>query len=264
MEIKKTSKPWALILGASRGLGLASALELACLGYPLILVHRDPRSEKKEFDQQTQELKSQGVAVLSFNKDATRQEAIAALITEIKAQIEPDARIGVLLHSIAKGHVKPLIDKDETQLSATDLAITLEAMAGSLMSWTQQLHADGLFADDTRIISFTSEGSHRAWKHYAAVGAAKAALESLTRSIALEFAPYGIRANCIQAGVVDTQSLRRIQGVEQILKFAAARSPVGRITTPEDVAKVVGLLCSPQAAWINGAIIPVDGGAHIQ
>ena len=120
------------------------------------------------------------------------------------------------------------------------------------------------FSSDTRIISFTSEGSHKAWTNYAAVGAAKAALESLTRSIALEFAPYGIRANCIQAGVVDTQSLRRIPNVEQILKIAIARSPFKRLTTPEDVARVVGLLCSPEAGWINGAIIPVDGGVHIQ
>lgn len=255
-------KPWALVLGASRGLGLASARELAKLGHPLLLVHRDPRAELTEFNEVIESLRAEGKQIYCFNKDATREESITALVADFQKLLPKEEKIGVMLHSLAKGHVKPLTG--EQALSATDLAITLEAMASSLLTWTQQLHNSELFAADTRIISLTSEGSHKAWTNYAAVGAAKAALESLTRSIALEFAPFGIRANCIQAGVVDTQSLRRIPNVEQILKYAAARSPFNRITTPEDVAQVVGLLCSPQASWINGAIIPVDGGAHIQ
>lgn len=263
MELKLDRKPWAVVLGASRGLGLASAKELARLGHPLLLVHRDPRAELEEFNLAVDAIRNDGGEVYCFNKDATREESIALLVSDFKQLLPEGEKIGVLLHSLAKGHVKPLAEGDQ-QLTATDLAITIEAMASSLLVWVQNLHAADLFAEDTRVISFTSEGSHKAWKHYAAVGAAKAALEALTRSIALEFAPYGIRANCIQAGVVDTESLRRIPNVEQILKFAAARSPYNRITSPEDVAKVVGLLCQPEAGWINGATIPVDGGAHIQ
>ncbi|WP_435579563.1 SDR family oxidoreductase [Gilvibacter sp.] len=254
------SNKWALILGASRGLGWATTQQLAAQGYNLLLVHRDPRASLANFQEGLDQLPSQAI-IHTFNKDATRSEGIATLISNFKEILPEGASIGVMIHAIAKGHVKPLAESES--LTATDMAITLEAMASSLMEWTQQLHQAKLFASDTRIISFTSEGSHKAWKHYAAVGAAKAALEAITRSIALEFAPHGIRANCIQAGVVDTASLRRIPNVDQILKYAASRSPFKRITTPEDVAQVAGLLCRPEAAWINGAVIPVDGGAHI-
>ena len=255
-------RKWALVLGGSRGLGLATAKELARLGYSLLLVHRDPRASLAEFEEEVDSIKSEAIIVHTFNKDATRAESIADLVSSFKDILKQEESVAVMIHAIAKGHVKPITTS--AALSGVDMAITLEAMASSLLLWTQQLHSAALFAADTRIISYTSEGSHKAWKHYAAVGAAKAALEAITRSIALEFAPFGIRANCIQAGVVDTESLRRIPNVEQILKFATARSPFKRLTTPEDVARVAGLLCRPEAAWINGAVIPVDGGAHIQ
>ncbi len=120
-----------------------------------------------------------------------------------------------------------------------------------------------LFASDARIISFTSEGNTKAWKNYAAVSAAKTALEAITRNIALEFAPYGIKANCIQAGVTDTASLRAIPGSELIKAHSLLRNPFKRLTLPQDVANVVYLLSKDEAAWINGTIIPVDGGEHL-
>ena len=119
------------------------------------------------------------------------------------------------------------------------------------------------FSDDARVISFTSEGNTKAWKNYAAVSAAKVTLEAITRNIALEYAPFGIRANCIQAGVTDTASLRMIPGSDEIKKHSLLRNPFNRLTLPEDVANVVYLLSKDEAAWINGTIIPVDGGEHI-
>jgi enoyl-[acyl-carrier protein] reductase I len=95
------------------------------------------------------------------------------------------------------------------------------------------------------------------------VSAAKAALEAITRSIALEYAPFGIRANCIQAGVTDTVSLRRIPGSEALKAHSITRNPFNRLTTPRDVANVVYLLCKDEAAWINGVVLPVDGGEQI-
>jgi len=120
-----------------------------------------------------------------------------------------------------------------------------------------------LFSGDARVVSFTSEGNTKAWKNYAAVSAAKVTLEAITRNIALEYAPFGIRANCIQAGVTDTASLRMIPGSEEIKKHSLLRNPFNRLTLPEDVANVVYLLSKDEAAWINGTIIPVDGGEHI-
>jgi NAD(P)-dependent dehydrogenase (short-subunit alcohol dehydrogenase family) len=109
----------------------------------------------------------------------------------------------------------------------------------------------------------TSEGNEVAWRGYAAVAAAKSALESVSRAIAVEFAPHGIRSNIIQPGVTDTPALRVIPGSARMKAGARLRNPFGRLTTPEDVANVVYLLSLDEARWINGALIRTDGGERI-
>jgi NAD(P)-dependent dehydrogenase (short-subunit alcohol dehydrogenase family) len=148
-------------------------------------------------------------------------------------------------------------------LEEEDLQRTIHAMGTSLLGWVQELHRRGLFAPDARVIGLTSEGNEVAWKGYAAVAAAKVALESISRAIAVEMAPYGIRSNVIQAGVTDTPALRLIPGNAHLKAAARRRNPFGRLTTPEDVARVIHLLCLPEAAWINGEVIRVDGGEHV-
>ena len=148
-------------------------------------------------------------------------------------------------------------------LEEEDMARTVHAMGTSLLSWTQDLHSRGLFASDARVFGMTSEGNQISWKGYAAVAAAKVALESVSRSIAVEMAHLGIRSNIIQAGVTDTPALRLIPGSAHLKAQARARNPFGRLTTPQDVADVIYLLSLPEAAWVNGAIIRVDGGEHV-
>lgn len=144
-----------------------------------------------------------------------------------------------------------------------DLARTVYSMGTSMLTWTQKVFQRNLFDMDARVIGLTSEGNEIAWRGYAAISAAKVALEAISRSIATEFAPYGIRSNVIQAGVTDTPALRAIPGSARMKAVAALRNPFKRLTTPEDVANVVALLSMNEAAWINGAIIRVDGGEHI-
>jgi NAD(P)-dependent dehydrogenase (short-subunit alcohol dehydrogenase family) len=144
-----------------------------------------------------------------------------------------------------------------------DLQQTIHAMGTSLLGWAQELHRRSLFAADARVIGLTSEGNEVAWKGYAAVAAAKVALESISRAIAVEMAPFGIRSNVVQAGVTDTPALRLIPGSAQLKATARRRNPFGRLTTPEDVARVIHLLSLPEAAWINGELIRVDGGEHV-
>ena len=144
-----------------------------------------------------------------------------------------------------------------------DLQQTIHAMGTSLLGWAQELHRRSLFAADARVVGLTSEGNEVAWKGYAAVAAAKVALESISRAIAVEMAPFGIRSNVVQAGVTDTPALRLIPGSAQLKATARRRNPFGRLTTPEDVARVIHLLCLPEAAWINGELIRVDGGEHV-
>jgi len=148
-------------------------------------------------------------------------------------------------------------------LEEEDMARTIHSMGTSLLSWTQDLRERGLFADDARVFGLTSEGNTVAWKGYAAVAAAKVALESVSRSIAVEMAHFGIRSNIIQAGVTDTRALQMIPGSAHLKAQARARNPFGRLTTPEDVANMVYVLSLPEAGWVNGEVIRVDGGEHI-
>jgi NAD(P)-dependent dehydrogenase (short-subunit alcohol dehydrogenase family) len=152
---------------------------------------------------------------------------------------------------------------DRSFLDEDDFARTILSMGTSLLGWTQGLFERGLFADDARIFGLTSEGNEVAWKGYAAVSAAKVSLEALARSIAVEFGPYGIRCNVIQAGVTETPALKAIPGSDQLKAQARLRNPLGRLTTPRDVANVIHLLSLDAASWINGEVIRVDGGEHI-
>ena len=259
----KNNNYWALILGGSSGLGLATAKKLAHHGMNICVVHRNSRFQEAEITFEFNKIKAEGVQFVSFNLDAINAEKRDAIILELQQQMEPNAKIRALVHSIAKGNLKPMISEDGPSLKNDDFNLTINAMGVSLYDWTKAIFESNLFAKDARIISFTSEGNTRTWKDYAAVSAAKVALEAITRSIALEFAPFGIRANCIQAGVTDTMSLRLISGSEKIKEHTVLRNPFKRLTTPEDVANVVYLLSKDEASWINGCIIPVDGGEHI-
>ncbi len=254
---------WAVILGGSSGLGLATAKKLAEKGMHICIVHRNRRSELPNIQLEFEQIKAHGAKLLTFNEDAFKEEKRKELITTIQESLGTKGRVRVLVHSIAKGNLKPMIAQDGPSLKNDDFHLTIDAMAISLYDWTKGLFEAQVFAKDARIISFTSEGNSRAWKHYAAVSAAKVALEAITRNIALEFASFGIRANCIQAGVTDTASLRAIPGSELMMEHSLIRNPLNRLTEPEDVANVVYLLCKDEASWINGSIIPVDGGEHI-
>ena len=155
------------------------------------------------------------------------------------------------------------VDYGEALLEDEDMARTIYAMGTSLLTWVQRVHAAGLFAADARVLGLTSEGNAVAWRGYAAVAAAKSALESVSRAIAVEFGPLRLRSNIVQPGVTDTPALRVIPGSERMKAGARMRNPLGRLTTPEDVANVIYLLCLDEARWINGALIRVDGGEHV-
>ena len=148
-------------------------------------------------------------------------------------------------------------------LEADDFSRTISAMGFNLVEWVRDIFKRNLFASDARVLSLTSEGGRKAWRGYAAVSAAKSVLESAARSMALEFAPFGIRSNIIQAGVTDTAALRIIPGSRHLKANAILRNPFGRLTRPSDVANVIYLLCLDEAAWINGAVISADGGEGI-
>jgi enoyl-[acyl-carrier protein] reductase I len=259
----KDKNQWALILGGSSGLGLATAKKLAKHGMNICIVHRNSRAQEEEINKEFDSIRNEDIQLLSFNIDAFKPEKRDSVIQELLSHFGNNGKVKILVHSVAKGNLKPMVSQDKSVLKNDDFALTINAMAISLYDWTKALFEAKLFVEDSRIISFTSEGNSKAWQNYAAVSAAKVTLEAITRNIALEFAPHGIKANCIQAGVTDTLSLRMIPGSEKIIEHTLKRNPNKRLTLPEDVANAVYLLSKDEASWITGTIIPVDGGEHL-
>jgi NAD(P)-dependent dehydrogenase (short-subunit alcohol dehydrogenase family) len=186
-----------------------------------------------------------------------------------KLGIDPDKLVAAANELFSTGHdelaylASAPAYPDRSFIDADDLSRTIHSMGTSLLDWTQDLLARGLFAKDARVIGLTSEGNTLAWKGYAAVAAAKVALESIARAIAVELAPHGIRCNVVQAGITATPALAAIPGNAQLKAGARLRNPFRRLTTPEDVANAIYLLSLDEAAWINGEVIRVDGGEHI-
>lgn len=250
---------WAIILGGSSGLGLASAKKLASEGMNICILHRDRKSNLSHFEEEVRTMKLFRVQVLTFNRDALNKDVRNEIIQQF-----PKNSVKLLLHSIAKGSLKTMTGKQSEILSKVDLDITINAMATSWYEWTQSLIQYGSFTKKARNIAFTSEGNNKVWPGYGAVSVAKSVLEALMQNMAVELAPLYITTNCIQAGTTKTASFQAIPGSEQLAEMALKRNPFNKLTTPEDVANVVALLCRNEADWINGTIIKVDGGESLR
>lgn len=155
------------------------------------------------------------------------------------------------------------IPVSEEILSEEDLARTIAMMGSDYALWGRELLAMGLLTKTARLVALTSEGNRIAWRGYAAVSAAKAALEALCRSMAVEMAPYGVRCYLLQPGITDTPAGSAIPGFDLMKARARLRNPFGRLTTPADVAEAVFALSLPMFDWVNGAVLRVDGGEAI-
>lgn len=289
MAITGATDQWALILGGSSGIGWATAEKLASEGMPVCIVYRDRKQQEELFLAEVDKLKRSGAPIVTYNTNALDAESRGNVLNELSAVMGEQGKIKVLVHAVAKGNLKLLAnpktqetsgEKNEMEkaarklfgypegnkeffLTSEDFRLTIEAMATSIWDWTSDILQRKLWAEDGRVIGLTSEGAQKAWPYYAAVSAAKSALEALCRSMALELGPYGIRTNIVQSGIVDTPSLQMIPGSEAMKAVAAVKNPLGRMTRAEDIAGVIWLLCSREAAWINGAVIRVDGGEAI-
>jgi NAD(P)-dependent dehydrogenase (short-subunit alcohol dehydrogenase family) len=195
-----------------------------------------------------------------------RSEAVAALAQAL-GKSESEVRVAAnQLLADGHGELEGLADAPEygeATITDEDMAQTIYNMGTSLLTWVQALHQRRMFASDARVFGLTSEGNQIAWRGYAAVSAAKAALESVSRQIAREYAVHGIHSNIIQAGVTPTKALALIPGHQRLASQAQKRNPLGRLTRPADVADVIALLATDEARWINGALLRVDGGEAV-
>lgn len=241
----------ALITGGTRGIGRAIALQLAAHNCRLVLNYLRNRKAAEETADAVEALGQP--RPLLFKANVGDPEKLAQLFAELKASVP---QLDILISNAASGVLKPALE-----LSQRHLEWSMEINAYALLYLVQQ--ALPLMQPGGRILAVSSLGAVRAIPNYAAVGASKAALESLVRHLSAELAPQGLRINTLSAGVVDTEALSHFPNREALLASSARRTPAGRLTTPEDVANVALLLCSPLAEMIHGQTIVVDGGYQV-
>ncbi|MFA6900795.1 MAG: enoyl-[acyl-carrier-protein] reductase FabL [Desulfurivibrionaceae bacterium] len=240
-----------LVTGSSRGIGKAIALRLAENGVDLIVNYVRHRQDAEATARLIEE---KGARCLVVKANVANDEDLQSMFALIKSEF---GHLDFLISNAASGVLKPALE-----LSSRHWNWAMEINARALLSLTQQ--AVPLMSKGARIMAVSSMGAVRAVENYTAVGASKAALESLVRHLAVELGPMGINVNTISAGAVDTEALKKFPNREQILDGALQRTPLGRLTTPEDVANVALFLCSELAAMIQGQTIVVDGGYSIR
>ncbi|MBK7630759.1 MAG: SDR family oxidoreductase [Ignavibacteriales bacterium] len=265
MKRNEKQEFWALILGASSGFGEATALKLANDGYNILGVHLDRQATMPNVERIINEIKSSGVEVKFFNANAADEFKRNEIINEIKSLLDGRPLVRIIMHSLAFGTLKPFVpNENEQAITKAQMEMTLDVMAHSLVYWVQDIVVNNLLSSKARIFAMTSSGSHSAIPFYGAVSAAKSALESHVRQLAVELgSKFGASVNSIMAGVTDTPALRKIPGNLNMIEIAQRKNPHGRLTTPEDVAKIISLLCKEGGEWISGGLIHADGGEDV-
>lgn len=241
----------ALVTGGSRGIGKAISIRLAEAGADVAVNYVRHKSAAEETVKAVQET---GRKAMAYRANVAHSEQVHTLFEQLKADLR---RLDILISNAASGVLKPALE-----LSRHHWEWTMGINAETLLHLVQ--HAVPLMEKHGgKIVAVSSLGSVRAIPNYSAVGASKAALESLVRHLAIELAPKSINVNVLSAGVVETDAIKHFPNGEQIVSNSLARTPAGRLTTPEDVADVTLFLVSHCANQIHGQTIVVDGGYSI-
>ncbi len=242
----------ALVTGSGRGIGRAIALHFARQGADIAVNFFRNRSSAETT---AEEIRLMGRRAITVRANVGELEQIDRLFAEVDRQL---GGLDVLVCNAASGYNRPAM-----QQKPRGWEWTLNINARSLLFAAQRAAPLMEKRGGGAIVSISSPGAGRVLPDYVVVGASKAALEAITRYLAVELAPMNIVVNAISPGVVLTDALRHfdlIRKDERIIERATALSPAGRLVTPEDVASVVAFLCTPAASMIRGQTILVDGG----
>ena len=237
----------ALITGGSRGIGRAITLRLAEEGCNVVINYFRRGSTA---EQTAQEAVNKGVNVHLIKANIAEPEKIDRMFTEIE---EKFGRLDIFINNAASGVARPAMELD---CDGWDWTMSINARAFLLCAQ----RAAKLMKNGGHMVGISSLGSRLVMPVYTAVGVSKAALEALTRYLAVELAPKGISVNSIAAGAVETEALKLYTADPNLPKPLIQTTPAGRMVQPEDIAGLVAFLCSKDAAMIRGQIITIDGG----
>lgn len=239
-----------LVTGGTRGIGRAISIELARGGARVIANYL--RNEKPA-DELKAVAEAEKLRLDLCRADLTTPEGLQKVAAAVQLSGWP---LCGLVHCAAIGAHRPI-----AELTVRHLDWTMALNVRSFFELTKLLLPR--FVAGSSIVVLSSPGASHAVPDYAVVGASKAALESLARHLAVEFAPRGIRTNILAPGAIATDAWKAIPGGEAKLAEAARRSPLKRLVTPEEVAFVARFICSAAATGVNGHTLVVDGGASI-
>ena len=239
----------ALITGGSRGIGKSIALEFGNLGYDIIFNYFRNHTAAKKTQQEIEDL---GVNCLKLRAHLAEPDQISRMFQSIAEKFDT---IDVLINNAASGVQRNV---DELTPKHWDWAMNINARA----PWLCSIEAAKLMRKGGSIVNITSEGSRKVLPYYLSVGTSKAALESLTRYLAVELAEKGINVNAVSGGFVQTDALETFPNKKDMVS-AVKNTLSGRVITGADIAKVTAFLCSEDAEMIKGQVVVVDGGVTL-
>jgi enoyl-[acyl-carrier protein] reductase III len=241
----------ALVTGSSRGIGRAIALSLADFKVDVAINFFRSRTAAEEV---AREIEARGARALMVKGNVANEEHVERMFAEIRSAW---GGLEILVSNAASGVLKPF-----PELTLHHFHWTMDINAAALLPLVQRFIALPSVGEKV-VVAVSSLGAVRAIPNYTAVGASKAALESMVRHLAAELAPKGVRVNAVSAGTVDTDALKHFPNRDELLEESRRRTPAGRLIVPQDVANAVVFLCTDFASMIHGQTLLVDGGHAI-
>ncbi|MDE3838023.1 enoyl-[acyl-carrier-protein] reductase FabL [Bacillus methanolicus] len=246
------SQKVALVTGSSRGIGKATALRLAKEGYDIVINYARSKSAALETAGEIEQLGRKALVVKANVGDV---EKIKNMFEQINNEF---GRLDVFINNAASGVLRPALEIEESHWDWT-MNINSKALLFCAKEAAKLMEKSG----GGKIVSISSLGSIRYLENYTTVGVSKAALEALTRYLAIELAPKNIVVNAVSGGAINTDALKHFPNREELLREAKAKTPAGRMVEIEDIVNTIMFLISDEANMIRGQTIIVDGGISL-